>query len=106
MHPKMHLPSQADLHSSLVPKTHRALKSQEAIESISARLQDLVIELVAQVRRECCDEFARDPKALRAAVLRLVRRELPLRRCRPNDPRIDNAMRTVAALRLRSHSFR
>ena len=50
-------------------------------------------EFGKQVRRDCAEELKRDPKALRAAVLRLVRRELPLRRGRPNDPRIDAAVR-------------
>ncbi|MGC2210383.1 MAG: hypothetical protein WA532_09765 [Candidatus Korobacteraceae bacterium] len=61
----------------------------------SKRLETLVRDFVALVRRECGEELERDPKAFRAAALRLVRRELPLRRGRPNDPRIDAAVRML-----------
>jgi len=56
-------------------------------------LEALVRDFVALVRCECGEDLERDTKTLRAAVLRLVRRELPLRRGRPNDPRIDAAVR-------------
>ena len=59
------------------------------------RLEALAREFAAQVRMECQEELVRDPKALRTAVLELVRRELPLRRGRPNDPRIDAAVRML-----------
>jgi hypothetical protein len=62
-------------------------------ERPAKQLEVLVRDFVAQVRRDYCGELARDPKALKAAVLRLVRCELPLRRGRPNDPRIDAAVR-------------
>ena len=76
------------------------------------RLHVLVRDFVALVRRDCGEELERDPKALRAAVLRLVRRALPLRRGRPNDPRIDAAVRMLEQgksikeiLRLQTRNF-
>lgn len=76
------------------------------------RLETLARDFAAQVRRDCADELERDSKALRADVLRLVRRELPLRRGRPNDPRIDAAVRLLEqgksikeVLRLQTRNF-
>jgi hypothetical protein len=60
---------------------------------LAERLDAITRTFAEQVRTECAGELTRDPKALRAAVLQLVRRELPLRRGRPNDPRIDAAVR-------------
>ena len=40
-------------------------------------------------------EVARDAKAFKKQVIRLIRRELPPRRGRPNDPRLDYAIRMV-----------
>lgn len=57
------------------------------------RLEAFTGQFAAQIKREFAEELTRDPKALRAAVLRLVRRSLPLRRGRPNNPRIDAAVR-------------
>ena len=76
------------------------------------RLEALVRDFVARVRRDCGEELERDPKALRAAALRLVRRELPLRRGRPNNPRIDAAVQMLEQgksikeiLRLQTRNF-
>jgi len=69
-------------------------------------------QFAEQLKREFAEELTRDPKALRAAVLRLVRRGLPLRRGRPNDPRIDAAVRMLEQgksikeiLRLQTRNF-
>jgi len=59
------------------------------------RLEALTHDFAAQIHRDFTQEITQDPKALRASVLRLVRRALPLRRGRPNDPRIDAAMRML-----------
>lgn len=61
----------------------------------SRTLAAIARDFLAKVHRECAEELARDPKTLRASILRLVRRELPLRRGRPNDPRIDAAVRML-----------
>jgi hypothetical protein len=58
-----------------------------------ARVEAATRDFVARIRREFPQELAHDPKELRTAVLRQVRQTLPLRRGRPNDPRIDAAMR-------------
>lgn len=60
---------------------------------LQERLEAFTGEFAQRVKRAFAEELARDPKALRTAVLRLVRRGLPLRRGRPNDPRIDAAVR-------------
>jgi hypothetical protein len=57
------------------------------------RLEAFTGQFAEQIKREFAEELTRDPKALRAAVLRSVRRGLPLRRGRPNNPRIDAAVR-------------
>ena len=61
----------------------------------SPRLEALTREFGRRVRRECHQELVRDLKALRVAILQMVRREFPLRRGRPNDPRIDAAIRML-----------
>jgi hypothetical protein len=71
---------------------HFSLHPAPPEEHTLQRLEALVGDFIASVRRECVEELASDPKALRAVVLRLVRRSLPLRRGRPNDPRLDAAM--------------
>jgi hypothetical protein len=49
----------------------------------------------ARITREYASEIAGDPKAFKQTVLRFVRRQLPPRRGRPNDPRIDAALRMI-----------
>jgi len=41
------------------------------------------------------DNITADPRAFKKIVLHLIRRELPPRRGRPNDPQIDAAVRLV-----------
>lgn len=57
------------------------------------RLEAFTGQFAEQIKREFAEELVRDPKALKTAVLRLLRRALPLKRGRPNDPRIDAAVR-------------
>jgi hypothetical protein len=75
--------------------TDRKLPLRPFEVALAERLAALTREFVARLRQDCAEELARNPKALRAAVLRLVRVELPLRRGRPNDPRIDAAIRML-----------
>lgn len=56
------------------------------------RLEAITYDFVTLIRREFAEELTRHAKSVRASILRLVRRELPLRRGRPNDPRLDAAM--------------
>jgi len=48
-----------------------------------------------RLRRDFAGEIARDPAAFKKRVVRLIRRELPPRPGRPNDPRLDAAVRRV-----------
>ena len=52
-------------------------------------------EFASFLRTHFAQEIARDAKAFKKCVLRWIRRELPPRRGRPNDPRIDAAVRMV-----------
>ncbi len=56
-------------------------------------LEALTQNFAEQLRKNFAQEITCDPKALRTAVVRFLRRALPLRRGRPNDPRIDAAVR-------------
>jgi len=55
---------------------------------LAARLETFAGSFTARLRQEFAHEIAHDPKAFKASVLRLIRRGLPPRRGRPNDPRI------------------
>ena len=59
------------------------------------RLEALSGQFAEQIKRQFAEELARDPKAIKTSVLRLLRRALPLRRGRPNDPRIDAAVQML-----------
>ena len=59
------------------------------------KLERFIHDFTARVRREFASEIARDPKAFKTSVLRLVRKQLPPRRGRPNDPRIDAAVQML-----------
>lgn len=78
-----------------MPRIEPESRCVEPADSAVQRLEAIMREFGKQVRRDCAEELKRDPKALRAAVLRLARREFPLRRGRPNDPRIDAAVRML-----------
>jgi len=49
-----------------------------------------------RLKRDFGEEMARAPSSFKKQVVRLIRRELPLRRGRPNDPRLDAAVQMVA----------
>ena len=59
------------------------------------RLEALTRDFSTQLRREFAQEITSDPKAFKTCLIRLVRRTLPPRRGRPNDPRIDTAMQMI-----------
>lgn len=54
-----------------------------------------ITSFIKQLRRRFEIDLARDPKAFKKRVVKLVRRELPPRRGRPNDPRLDAAAQMV-----------
>jgi hypothetical protein len=61
--------------------------------TLQERLEAFTGHLAEQIKREFAEELARDPKAIQTAVLRLLRRALPLKRGRPTNPLIDDALR-------------
>ena len=59
------------------------------------RLEALTRDFTAHIRRDFAQEIASDPKTFKKSLLRLIGRQLPPRRGRPNDPQIDAAMRML-----------
>jgi hypothetical protein len=59
------------------------------------RLEALTHDFTRQIRIEFAQEITRDPKTFKKSLLRLIGRQLPPRRGRPNDPQIDAAMRML-----------
>ncbi len=62
---------------------------------LQERLEAFTGDFAKKIKREFAPEISRDPKAFKTSILRLMRRALPLRRGRPNDPQIDAAMRML-----------
>jgi hypothetical protein len=58
-------------------------------------LEAAVYEFASFLKANFAENITADPRAFKKAVLRLVRRELPPRRGRTNDPRLDAATRMV-----------
>ena len=67
---------------------HDALPRFKLLEAMTRDFTD-------RLRREFAQEVTSNPKPFKTYLLRLVRRALPPRRGRPNDPRIDAAMRMI-----------
>jgi hypothetical protein len=63
----------------------------EEVGSLEAATRDFA----ARLKRNFSQEIARNPRDFKKQVLRLVRRTLPPRRGRPNNPHIDTAMRMI-----------
>jgi len=51
--------------------------------------------LAARLKREFADQIFHDPAGFKKRVIRFIRHELPPRPGRPNDPRIDAAVRLM-----------
>jgi len=58
-------------------------------------LEELVRHFAKRVKHDCAEEISRNPAAFKKLVVKLVRRELPPRPGRPNDPRLDAAAHMV-----------
>jgi len=58
-------------------------------------IEQTVSQFVSGVKSRFQDQIARDARGFKKLVIRLVRRELPPRPGRPNDPQIDAAVRLV-----------
>jgi len=61
-----------------------------------SRLEQAVRKFATQLRSDFGNEITRDPASFKKHVLRLLRRQLPPRPGRPNDPRIDAALIMVS----------
>ena len=58
-------------------------------------IEQTISEYVSELRSRFREQSERDPAGFKKQVVRLVRRHLPPRPGRPNDPRIDTAVRMV-----------
>jgi len=67
--------------------SRRAVSSQNIEQTIS--------QFVSGLRGRFQDQIARDPQGFKKQIIRLIRQQLPPRRGRPNNPRIDAAVRMV-----------
>jgi len=97
IHPKMHPgaePSSKGRHVLTFARTGQGSKRKKQGDMM-ARLDVFAGDFAEIIRREFAQEIARDPKGTKTFVLRVVRRHLPPRRGRPNDPRIDAAVRMI-----------
>jgi hypothetical protein len=61
----------------------------------NASVEAAVCDFASFLKVHFPDNITADPRAFKKIVLRLVRRELPPKRGRPNDPQIDAAVRLV-----------
>jgi hypothetical protein len=59
------------------------------------KLEAAALDFTARLKRDFLQDIACNPRDFKNQVLRLVRRTLPPRRGRPNDPCIDAALRMV-----------
>jgi hypothetical protein len=59
-------------------------------------LEAMTRDFAHRLKRNFAHEITQDAKEFKKRVLQFVRRELPPRRGRPNDPRLDAAARMVA----------
>jgi len=58
-------------------------------------LKKMLHEFALQLKSHFSEAITRDPSGFKKQVVRLIRRELPPRRGRPNDPRIDAAFFSI-----------
>jgi hypothetical protein len=70
------------------PGSAEVCLSRESVEVVAC-------EFASFLKLQFADQIIRDPRIFKKTVLRLVRRELPPKRGRPNDPRLDAAARMV-----------
>jgi hypothetical protein len=58
-------------------------------------IEQTISQFASKLRSRFRDQIARDAREFKKLVLRLMRRELPPRPGRPNDPRLDAACRMI-----------
>jgi hypothetical protein len=61
----------------------------------STSIEAAVCDFASFLKFHFADEFAADPRKFKKWVIRAVHTELPPRRGRPNDPRIDAAFKMI-----------
>src|SRR5438132_11372772 len=71
-----------------------------------SRLEQAVRKFATRLRSDFGNEITRDPASFKKHVLRLLRRRLPPRPGRPNDPRIDAALVMVSQGKSLKHVLR
>ena len=62
---------------------------------ICSQLEQVISQFAARLTENFADQISPDPSAFKKRVLRLMRRALPPRPGRPNDPRLDAACRMI-----------
>ena len=62
---------------------------------LAKSIEQATREFVVGVKNRFQDQIEQDPAGFKKQIVKLLRRELPLRRGRPNDPRLDAAARLV-----------
>ena len=65
------------------------------VEGQEPTLQLLLQAFATRLKRTFAGTVARDPAGFKKLVIHLLRRELPPRPGRPNDPRLDAAVRLI-----------
>lgn len=82
--------------SSRQPKGKRpSVAPTQKTDAPTQNTEQTISQFVLSLRSRFQDQIDRDPRAFKKQVIRLIRQELPPRRGRPNDPRIDAAVRMV-----------
>jgi hypothetical protein len=75
--------------------TSQQIKGKRPSVASNRNLEETVIQFVTGVRSRFQDQIASDARGFKKLIIRLVRRQLPPRPGRPNDPQIDAAFRLV-----------
>lgn len=83
----------------MVPRKGTTQVLGESVRTVSQRkgnsLEFVACDFARRLRRDFSEEIARNPRDFKKQVVRLIRRELPPKRGRPTDPRLDAAAQMV-----------
>jgi hypothetical protein len=75
------------------PKREESLRTLDQLNA--DRLEATISGFVRRLKRSFGSELTQDPKGFKLRVLEVLRCELPTKRGRPSDPRLDEAARMV-----------